>query len=33
VVELHLVDAYNAFMPGELLDIKPAEVAQHSHGK
>jgi YjbE family integral membrane protein len=33
VVELHLVDAYNAFMPGELLDIKPAEVAQHSRGK
>ena len=33
VVELHLVDAYNALMPGELLDIKPAEVAQHRQGK
>jgi len=33
VVELHLVDTYNAIMPGELLDIKPAEVAQHRHGK
>ena len=29
VVQLNLVDAYNALMPGELLDIKPAEVAQH----
>ena len=33
VVELHLVDTYNAIMPGELLDIKPAEVAQHRHAK
>ena len=32
-VDLHLVDTYNAIMPGELLDIKPAEVAQHAHGK
>jgi len=33
VVQLHLVDTYNAIMPGELLDIKPAEVAQHKSGK
>jgi len=32
-VELHLVDTYNALMPGQLLDIKPAEVARRLHGK
>jgi YjbE family integral membrane protein len=32
VVDLHLVDSYNAVAPS-WLDIKPAEVAQHKGGK